>query len=208
MTVIKDFLLVGPIDSRWVGCDLAVVQFGKNSYVKIVFGGRQLFLYGPQDRLTWALRACADMLDGIEPAPMVSAGFGAERDPVTKLASRPMTPAEDPVTNVTPADVVTYFRQSPDLAILADDVETALAGDLARDQVSQDVAAVLANCDLADLTDAGGAIRGAQSRIAEALGIPNAGSYRRRIAAVIAQLVARSNSTTTGQNPQKRQISA
>lgn len=208
MTTRTEFLLVGPVDGQWVGCDLGVVQFGLNQYVKIIFGGRQIFLYGARGRLAWALRACADMLDGREPAPLVSAGDDQVSSSVTKLVSAGGDISDQAVTNMTPTQVAEYFRRSSDLAIMADDVAEALAGQIAGDQVSQDVAAVLAMCDLADLTDDRGAIRGAQSRIAECLGVPNAGSYRPRIQAVIAQLVARRNSTTTGQNPQKHQISA
>lgn len=195
----KEFLLFGPVNSQWVGCDLAVVKFGRNAYVKIVFDGRrQIFLYGPRERLTWALRACADILDGREPEPMVTEFSQAASSSVANLVT-PGCAGQDPSVTKTPAEVAAYFRASPDLAMMADDVEEALAGQIGLDQVSRDLAAVLAVCDAADLVDEGGkAIRGAQSRIAEALDIPNAGSHNRpRIRAILECLQARSNSTTT-----------
>lgn len=208
MTTKAAFLLLGPVDNQWVDCDLGVVVFGPNQYLKVIFGGRQFFLYGARGRLSWALRAAADKLDGREPEPMVTEFSQAPGEAVTTLVSAGDDQVSSIVTNVTPADVVSYFQQSPALASLAGDVAKTLAGQIAGDQVNQDMAAVMASYNLEDLVHAEGAMRGAQSRIAEVLGIPNAGSYRPRIQAVIAQLVARRNSTTTGQNPQKRQISA
>jgi len=97
------------------------------------------------------------------------------------------------VRTVTPQFVIDYFRQSPVLNPLADDVEKALSG-VIEHQAAIEAAAPEAEPptqlqqDLAVCEPEGDAILSArypQAEIARLLGVPNAGSYRQRILEVL-----------------------
>lgn len=105
----------------------------------------------------------------------------------------------DPRT-LTPAQVIAYFEQSPDLCSMAADVRAVLEKlDLPGepvDQLAQDVAACRFHAP--KILNYDGTVQyGAQTLVAKTLGITNAGSYRQRITAVIEALQRENTSTTT-----------
>ena len=204
----KSKLLVGS-NGKWVPADIKVMGYGRNAYFRIVTDKGVIDLYGPKDRLVWGLRAAADLLDGREPSPMVTDRAAATEEDVTSLVTGSGHVSSLDVTKLTPAEVADYFRQSE---ILADshaaDVEEALRHQLTSDQANRDLEKVLIQLSPADLIDDSGQPKwGSQTAIAAVLGIPNAGSYRPRIQAVLAKL-GRRNSTTTAAKPQNQQKTA
>ena len=204
----KSKLLVGS-NGKWVPADIKVMGYGRNAYFRIVTDKGVIDLYGPKDRLVWGLRAAADLLDGREPSPMVTEHRASRGDVTNDLETERAGSQLLDVTKLTPAEVADYFRQSE---ILADshaaDVEEALKHQLTSDQANRDLEKVLIQLSPADLIDDSGQPKwGSQTAIAAVLGIPNAGSYRPRIQAVLAKL-GRRNSTTTAAKPQNQQKTA
>jgi len=99
---------------------------------------------------------------------------------------------------ITPQMVIQYFEQSPILQEIAPDVRAVLSGLITggesqtgpAPQLTADLETIQSFFSFSDLFNPDGSpIRGIQSRIAEALGISNAGtSYRKRIMAVLEAL--------------------
>ena len=79
---------------------------------------------------------------------------------------------------------------------MAKDVELALGQMVTPEAQKSDLDIVTSKIDVDDLFFDGVPIRGAQARIAQAMGVPNAGVYRKRVLKVLSQL-AEINSTTT-----------
>ena len=100
---------------------------------------------------------------------------------------------------LTPQMVIEKFEQSPALQPHAADVKTALAGYIFNQpHYTSDVDRVLDYYTIDKLIDRhGNPYRGAQAKIARALQIKNAGSYRERILGILGELQQRFNSTTT-----------
>ena len=168
------------MNGNWLNCEIGIIGFGNNYYIRMHTKNGTIDLYGLRHDLSFALRAAADIVDGQEPAPLVTDAALPERNSVT---------------NMTPAEVETYFRNSPELASIADDVAAALKDQIGQDdQTRQDVDIVLNCSELSELvSETGEPVYGAQARISQALGIPNAGSYRERILKVLEAIT----STTT-----------
>ena len=106
---------------------------------------------------------------------------------------------------VTPAWVIAYFEQSPVLSVYAADVRASLKHLVEADpgepvdQLASDVAACRFQAQ--KILNYDGTVQyGAQTRIAEILGVANAGSYRQRITAVIEALQREQTTTTTQPN--------
>lgn len=179
---------------RWVDCDFGVIGLGPIHYLKVFTREGQFLIGGHQKDLAYALRAAADLIDGKQPEPLVTPGAAG---------------FDSSVTNMTRSEVSEYFRSSPQLHTMADDVDAALKADMSEaDILMSDLRKVLQSVDVSDLIDGdGNSVYGAQSRIATALAIPNAGSYRPRILAVLQEL-SRRTSTTTVENPRNHQKSA
>lgn len=104
---------------------------------------------------------------------------------------------------LTPQMVIDWFKTRPALRAHAADVEQVLAPLVldqdsdAADPLDQDLAAVAH----LELVQDGQLVYGAQARIAEALGIPNAGSHRKRVLAVAELLLLAKSTTTTTPAP-------
>lgn len=167
----------------WDPCRVFHMCHGNNHYVRMsIEGGRDhITLYGLREALAHKLRALLALIENSD-IPEPTAGFITQRE-------------------VTPAETVQKFQASDILSPLAGEVETVLAGMLG------DAERVRAQLDPAALFDRQGLpIRGAQARIAEALGVENAGAYRRRILDTL-QTLQRENSTTP-ERPQTRSRTA
>jgi len=190
------------LGGEWVNCDFGVIGLGPIHYLRIYNKQAHISIGGRREHLSHALRAAADLIDGIPPQPLVTETAGSDMQSEPNLVTRPEAEARQAVTNPTPAEVIEHFRNSPDLASMADDVAAALAGHVSQgDQVRQDLRTVLDQIDIDELIDdQGNSKYGAQAKVAVALGIPNAGSYRSRILTILQQ-IARSKTTTTGENP-------
>lgn len=110
---------------------------------------------------------------------------------------------------LTPQAVIEYFRQSPVLAHMANDVLAALADEIAAEgleepsQLARDLAALRPHAS--DLVDEDGeAVYGAQSEAGRILGVPNAGNYRQRILTALEALEADSTTSNVRKLPDGR----
>ena len=191
------------VADKWLQCDLGYVEFGPNSYVRVYVRDGYFDIYGPRKDLAFALAWLKSQIDGNPPEPMVTKSALGDSQAVTNLETEAAGSQLVDVTKLTPADVVDHFRNSEALQPHVGDVEQLFADEIASDQASRDMEKVLIHCNPADLIDdEGKPVWGAQTTIAAVLGITNAGSYRNRIAAVIANLSRRRNSTTTANKAQ------
>lgn len=170
--------------SDWELCRLFHMSHGNNHYLRLAIeSGDHITLYGLREALAYKLRALLALIENHD-VPEPEAGFITQRD-------------------VTPLETIEKFQASEALTALAGDVESAL-GNLVSD--AERVKKVLDPAGLADLfTEHGRPVRGAQARIAEALGLKNAGADRHRILKTLQTLQREqlSKSTTTGQKPLK-----
>lgn len=177
----RDRLLIP--NSAWLSATAGAFVFGNRGHVTFrIKGDIVCQLTANKWELAAGLRALADKLDTpVQPEPVPSGSI--------------QTPA---IKNPTPAQVIKYFQDSPVLASMAGDVEAILRPLVTA---NDDLEVVLTVCDRNELVTANGEIRrGAQARIAAALNVPNAGSYRSRIIKVLERL-CQSKSTTTAQLP-------
>jgi hypothetical protein len=141
------------------------------------------------------------ILFGLKPMDEV-AGELAEKA-VTETTSVPagrLNPRSPNWEWLTPAKVIEYFKSSPILRAHAPLVESILGphvyeGQAALSQLDLDLEAVRPYLD--NIIQDGSFVYGYQSRIAEALNIPNQGSYRRRIKNVATALARQLDSTST-----------
>jgi len=167
----------------WQNCRLFQMSHGNNHYIRIAIedGQDHITLYGLRAALAHKLRALLALVEG-HTIPEPVADF--------------ITPR-----TVTPLETIEKFKSSEVLGTLAGDVETALRGMVGdADQVRQAL-------DINDLFDSQGhPIRGAQSRIAEVLGITNAGAYRPRILKILKTL--QSEYSTTQREPKESYLEA
>lgn len=130
---------------------------------------------------------------------------------LAELEPKDISILEKTVRDLTPAEVVAYFYQSPVLASMAEDVKAALENCDSETTHVSDIEIIKRNIDPRDLFVEGKPIWGAQKRIAEILQIPNAGSYRRnRILPALALLQQQlsTNSTTTTRPVEKSRKAA
>jgi hypothetical protein len=99
----------------------------------------------------------------------------------------------------TPLEVIEYFYQSDVLREHATDVEELLSGFIPG--YNRQLIADMKRVDQYLLFDNGKPVKGVQSRIAEMLGVQNAGNDRRRVLAVLSELTGK-YSTTTAKTPE------
>lgn len=102
-------------------------------------------------------------------------------------------------SNVTPLQVIEYFYNSDVLREHAPDVEELLSKSIPG--YNRQLIADMKRIDQSMLFENGMPVRGIQSRIAEQLGVQNAGSDRRRVLAVLSELTGK-YSTTTAKSPE------
>jgi hypothetical protein len=167
--------------SDWIPCKIEHMSFGPHTYIRVTPAGRQeIVIHGELEEVRVMLQ---------------------------KLLKRVMAESfnrfvvDRRVENMHPLDVVDYFRKSPDLAYLADEVEKALIqhGFETLDPSSQDLEMVTRRFDISELVSEAGPVWGAQAKIAEVLDIPNAGAPRKRILAVLDKLSQKITTTTPSQ---------
>lgn len=157
-----------------------IAQAGPTGALVIVASGqRPIALLGDKNELRAALYDLADQIDTSAP---VTAKLPVPDNPRHILNYRHI-----PLDDISPAEMIEIFRATPSLAFIADEfakmIESLFGG------TSLDVQRVENIIDARNLFNANGRpVRGAQSRIADALGIKNAGSYRTRIQAVLREL--------------------
>jgi hypothetical protein len=117
----------------------------------------------------------------------------------TESGKNATTQRPDP-RKLTPAQVIAYFEQSPILSSIAADVRAVLEPLVTEaegpvDQLSLDLAACRPHTDL--ILNYDGSLRwGAQSRIAEILGIKNAGQNNRERILAVANAIENSTTST------------
>ena len=193
---------------KWVKCDLGYVGFGNNGFIRVYVRDGWFDIHGPRNDLVRALGWLQAQAEGNPPDQMVTESSKPAHDPVTNMVTPGAVASSNAVTKVTPAQVTEYFRSSPELSSLADDVEQVMNEIDPVDQLRLDVEAVLADYELSDLFgDDNQPVYGAQSKVAQSLGVPNAGSYRARIMSVLLEL-RRKISTTTAKKPAKQSKTA
>lgn len=162
---------VGP---RFSECKISVLQHVNTICLQIDSERERIWLRGGRDELRKVLQSLLSELDPVSQT-------------ILEKRARAMTPHE----------VIQYFYQSPVLASMAEDVDKVLSQLVAPVAPMSDLEIVQSQLDINDLFYNGSPIRGAQSRIADALGVPNAGSYRSRIVKVLSTLAKRNSTTAT-----------
>lgn len=171
----------------WRPAKLEYAAMGYNAYLRFMVGDDTITIYGNLYELAKQLRAALDYFEGRR-------GGGHH-------------PAErgDGWDWLTPEMVIDKFRNSPNLRAMLPDVlavlrpmaESAEQQPAGGDgQLAADVLAVLKVHKVDNLMSDGKPVRGAQSRVAEALGISTGGAHRKRILAVLRALQGEYISTT------------
>lgn len=152
-------------------CKIGVLQHVNNICLQIDSTHQQIWLRGHRDEIIEKLEAVL-----------------SELKPVRELAK---------YKDLSPKEVIEYFYQSPVLVSMAKDVELALSQFVTPEAEKSDLDIVTSKIDTDDLFFDGVPIRGAQARIAQALSVPNAGVYHKRVLKVLSQLVELNSTTTT-----------
>lgn len=167
----------------WSSSDILTMQYGNNCYLRIPHEGGIITIYGTRQTITAKLQAALEAFDyNIAPQP---------EPPQAKQAAHPnplhiTNFRHIPLKNITPETMVNIFYNTPSLAAIAPDFESMICQ---LTGTNPDVITVQRKIETPLIDSRGNIVRGAQSRVAEALGIPNAGqSNRRRIDAVLTTL--------------------
>jgi hypothetical protein len=150
-------------------------------------GQRPIAILGDKEELRTALYNLADQID---PDKSPSLGALVVPDNPRHIANYRHKPLDD----INPAEMIEIFRATPSLASIADEFARLIEGLFGG--ASLDVQRVENVIDARELFRDGRPVRGAQSRVAQALGVRNAGSYRTRIQAVLAALRDKYSTTT------------
>ena len=147
--------------------------------------------------------------DGLQPLYLVGDDIPAllrslaDQFTAPGLVTRPGGRPESIVTksgNITPLQVIEYFYNSGVLREHAPDVEELLSKSIPG--YNRQLIADMKRIDQSMLFENGMPVRGIQSRIAEQLGVQNAGSDRRRVLAVLSELTGKYSTTTTAKSPE------
>lgn len=147
-------------------------------------GVKPISIYANPTQLANTLRSLADRLDP------------PNRPQTPTTDDTPMHLKKGPFPQ-TPAEVIAYFYNSPALAGIAPDVESALKHYVGAYQ-PDDVTIIRQKMNPEDLFDeTGKPVWGAQSQVAAMLGIPNAGSHRGRILSVLTRLYDQLSTSTS-----------
>lgn len=164
--------------SPWKQCQVFHLAFGTNNYIRCLpQGGQPVTLYGNYKDIRTLLET---LLNQVGP----------------ELRQNKYV-IDNTVTTITPQEVIDYFRNSPVLSYLADDVAAALLPGLGSLEAQTDLELVVSKLNLTELFDEHGKPAwGMQTKIADALGVRNAGANRAKILKVAAQL-AKIYSTST-----------
>jgi len=151
-------------------------------------GQRPIAIIGDAEELKAALYSLAGQLS---PPKTPSVTRLAEPDNPRHIANYRHIPLED----ITPGEMIEVFRATPSLTFIADEFAQVIERLFGAETL--DVQRVENIIDARELfkTD-GRPVWGAQSRIASALGIKNAGSHRTRIQAVLRKLGNKYSTTT------------
>lgn len=183
----------GPSEG-WSVSDMRIMQHGNNCYLRFPLETGVITVYGNRKTMVSKLKDALEAFDygsppepAPEPAPMVAATAPPDDNPL-HIRNFSRVPLDD----IPPEQMIDIFYNTPSLAPVAAEFEAIVCR---LKNINPDVIAVSRALDVATLFAGGQIIRGAQSRIAEALGISNAGqSNRQRIVSVLQSL---KNSTTT-----------
>lgn len=151
-------------------CEVHYMELGNNCFVGFKVNGDYVTVYEHREVLA------------------------AELEELLRQVKRGLSPNRLRKSNNRPSEVETvqHFRQSPELAAIAPDVERLLGP-------VDDLVTVLQSLNVTDLIVNGEPAWGAKSKVAKVLGVPCAGSYLARIDQVLAQVI----STTNPGNPPK-----
>jgi len=160
---------------------LYTAQSGSAVAVVIVpEGQRPIAIIGDAEELKAALQSLAAQLT---PPKAPSVARLAEPDNPRHIVNYRHIPLED----ISPAEMIEVFRATPSLTFIADEFEQMIERLFGAETL--DVQRVENIIDARELFKTDGApVWGAQSRIASALGVKNAGSHRTRIQAVLRKL--------------------
>ncbi len=161
------------------------MQHGNNCYLRIPHDSGIITIYGTRQTIVDKLQSALKYFDyGTTPV----AATPVKQKPANQHPN-PMHIANFrhiPLENVSPETMVNIFYNTPSLAAIAPDFESMICQ---LTGTNPDVIAVKRTTTTPLIDQQGNIVRGAQSRVAEALGIPNAGqSNRRRIDAVLTTL--------------------
>lgn len=180
--------------------DHVIIHLPKgHHYVRLSAHDEQLVVSSDDGLITFALsgRSLAEQLRSLADHLEGSDDWGDDWDPapVSAMSGPPRRrqyPPRSTWDDLTPQAVIEYFEQSPVLRVHAADVRAVLEplvdpAERVDDQLVQDVAVCARYRD--ELVAGGELVYGAQSRIADLLGITNGGGHRRRILAVARVLV-------------------
>lgn len=163
---------------QWRSAGLSYFAHGHAAYLTVSTDVGKIVLYGRDNELAKKLREAAHYFD------------------------RRIEIQETNLSNITPEAVIKYFYDTPTLVSIAPDVEAVLSP-MGAGTEGRDVRAVRAGLDVSALFDSNGrAVRGAQSRIAEVLGISTGGAHRKRILSVLRALQRDYNTSTTEKMPE------
>lgn len=199
-------LLVAVRDrGEWLVGDMYTLQFGNNCYLRLPTEAGVITAYAPRETMVAKLQEALTMFQ----SPQENMATKPGRQPGCSVTnSNPhhiINYRGVPLDDIEPETMIEIFYATPSLSFVAPDFEAFILSYL---NLNPDVVRVERALDVDDLFDSYGvAVRGAQSRIAEVLGISNAGSHRKRILAVLRQL-ANKYSTTTRKSPEKARRAA
>ena len=169
--------------AEWQNCRIGhCFAYGRHNYIRLETDTDSLAIHGSAERLIFILEELLKRIkSNMPPEPSV----------------RGLTQRVDYDT-LTPTQVIDYFKHSPVLRQHAADVEAVLAP-LVIEEIDSDYDLVSRTLDVSELLKPDGEPAwGARAKIARALGIQDAGGYRKRIDRVFDDLGRSRNSTTTG----------
>jgi hypothetical protein len=178
--------------AEWLACWPQVVAYGPNTYLKLNTDEVDINLYASRDKLITVLEGLVGQLKRAKPE-------AKQTYTLAQLAALPLThPARlNFVATASPSQMLEFMKHCPALSPHLAEFETVFNNQ--ANTLSHDIALVEnAGLGPADLLDELDQPRwGAQTKIGQALGIPNAGqANRERINAILDIMRGRKKSTT------------
>ena len=177
------FLVARQDRGEWQVGEMHALAFGRNCYLRLRTSNGTITVYAPAETMVAKLREALAFFH-LPPSPDGDKKTGQAAAPVTKhhIANYRNVPLDD----ISPETMIEIFYTTPSLSFVARDFEAFIVEHF---NLNPDVLTVRRRLDVAGLFGPDGKpVRGAQSRVAEALGVTNAGGHRKRIRAVLAEL--------------------
>ena len=183
------FLIARRDRGEWDIAEMHALAFGRNCYLRLRTSIGTITIYAPAETMIAKLQEALAFFH--LPGPNGDKNSGQAAASVTKYHIANFRNVS--LDEISPETMIEIFYATPSLSFVARDFEAFI---IEHFNLNPDVLTVRRKLSIEDLFGPDGKpVRGAQTRIAEALGVTNAGGHRKRIQAVLAELQNKHSTT-------------